>query len=238
MRLLAHELSHVVQQGNGSQPVARRAPEDDAGLAVPAAPAVSLTNARFSSIPRLQGLASGGDPLSKKDNGDPVLAVQQALLDLGYSLLRYHDDGKYGDETGGAISQFRTDQKDPGTELTGTAMIVLDRVAPPQGVAQEHFFDYDRLFADGRLEFAVAIGYDEGLSHEGNVIAIARLADRPGICSPGQRTAWDREVRSDARHHVSRQRWQTADPQDCRWLHDDHAGRGRFQGVPECDQHE
>ena len=73
-------------------------------------PATRSTNTRFAGQKRLQEIANGGSALAKGDPAAAVKPVQTALLDLGYSLLRYKDDGSFGDETAQAIAQFRTDR--------------------------------------------------------------------------------------------------------------------------------
>ncbi len=161
-QLLAHELAHVVQQRHAPQAVQR---QDEEHTDTPEPP-VTLTNPRFAPIPALRTVAEGQRPLATRDNGRPVKAVQTALLDLGYSLLRFHDDGRLGGETRDAVRQFRVDQHlPPGQDVDYTVLAVLDRVAPPPGQATEHFVDYDRLLADDRLDFSISIGYDEGQSH-------------------------------------------------------------------------
>jgi hypothetical protein len=46
-------------------------------------------------------------------------------------------------------------------ELTARALGELDSTAPPPGEQEEHYFDYERLFADGYLDVTVAVGFDE-----------------------------------------------------------------------------
>ena len=92
--------------------------------------------------------------------------AQTALLDIGYSLLRYKDDGSFGGETAEAISQFRADNGiTEGEGLNAAAMAKLDKATPPPGQITEHYLDYERLFADGRLDVVLSIGYDEGDTH-------------------------------------------------------------------------
>ena len=91
--------------------------------------------------------------------------VQTALLDLGYTLLRYKDDGSFGGETTQAISQFRADRGvTAGDGMDAAALERLDQLAPAPGKQEEHYLDYSRLFADGKLDVTLAIGYDEGQS--------------------------------------------------------------------------
>jgi len=128
----------------------------------PAGPPATLTNPRFADMPRLQDIAAGGPILGRRDPRDAVRAVQQALLDVGYSMLHFNADGRFGSETADAIRQFRADRGlAPDGGLDAEALLALDRSAPAAGVAQEHYVDYERLFADNRLDVAFAIGFDD-----------------------------------------------------------------------------
>jgi peptidoglycan hydrolase-like protein with peptidoglycan-binding domain len=129
-------------------------------------PAYALSSPRFAGQARLREIANGGPPLRRGDPMPAVKAVQTALLDLGYSLLRYKDDGRYGSETDTAIGQFRADRGVGGDGgMDAAAMRRLDQLAPAPGVQEQHYLDYSRLFADGRLDVTLAIGYDEGQTH-------------------------------------------------------------------------
>jgi peptidoglycan hydrolase-like protein with peptidoglycan-binding domain len=160
--------------------IQREPPDDDPyGDAdeVKAAPAAAytLTNARFTPHARLQEIAAGGPALAKKDPAPAVKAAQTALLDLGYSLLRYKNDGSFGGETAEAIAQFRTDRGvGEGEGLDAAAMAVLDKTTPPPGTIEQHYLDYARLFADGRLDITLGIGYDEDLKSHVKDLAEAR----------------------------------------------------------------
>ena len=153
---LAQAFSHIQRAPADAPPIA-----PETASAKPAG--YSLTNARFTPHSRLQDIANGGAPLSKTDKAPAVKAIQTALLDVGYSLLRYKDDGTYGGETAQAISQFREDNKvTDGEGMNAAAIAKLDKKAPPPGQVTEHYLDYERLFADGKLDVSLAIGYDEG----------------------------------------------------------------------------
>ena len=126
----------------------------------------ALANARFAGNRRLQEIADGGKALSRSDPAAAVKPVQTALLDLGYSLLRYKDDGSFGDETSQAIAQFRADRGvTAGDGMDANALRRLDALAPAAGVQEEHELDYGRLFEDGRLDVTLSIGYDEDQTH-------------------------------------------------------------------------
>jgi len=132
---------------------------------------VTLTNARFTGEPRLAAIAAGKASLSSADNGSAMRAVQQALIDLGFEMVQHERDGQFGEETRTAIRLFRAKRGIPGEELSARALGELDSAAPPPGKIEEHYFDYERLFADGYLDVTLAIGYDEGKSkaHEGMI---------------------------------------------------------------------
>ena len=48
-------------------------------------------------------------------------------------------------------------------------MLALDRAAPSKGVSEEHYVDYERLFADGQLDVTLALGFDENGMHNRNI---------------------------------------------------------------------
>ena len=162
-RLLAHELTHTIQQKNilnkrGSGSIFRETLKENPPVeAVP-----TLTNSRFVGNRVLKQILSGRiSQLSSRHNGrrGAVSKVQQALVDLGFELPMYMVDGKFGDETEEALRQFRARHgPSPGNQLDGDTLAVLDRVAPAAGERHEHTVDYNRLLADNRLDITVAIG--------------------------------------------------------------------------------
>jgi len=168
--LLAHELTHVVQQSGvsrlrGCGNVIRRTPEDEE-----AAPA-TLTNARFTGNRVLEAILNGRiAALSSAHNGrrGAVSRVQQALVALGFELPMHRADGSFGGETTEAIRQFRARHgPSEGDQMDGPTLAVLDRVAPAPGVQHQHTVDYDRLLVDGRLDVTVALGAtDETVARE------------------------------------------------------------------------
>lgn len=127
--------------------------------------AVTLTNARFTGQPALAPIARGEAVLSAAQNGPGMKAIQEALIDLGFEMVQHERDGQFGGETKTAIGGFRSRRGIPGSDLSARALGELDQSAPPQGTVEEHYFDYERLFADGYLDVTIAIGYDEGDMH-------------------------------------------------------------------------
>ena len=126
---------------------------------------VTLSNPRFAKVPQLAKIAGGKAVLSAADNGPAVKAVQQALIDLGFEMVRHGRDGSFGGETREAIGLFRQRRGMAGDELSAKALGELDGAAPQPGAQEQHYFDFERLFEDGYLDVTIAIGYDEGGSH-------------------------------------------------------------------------
>src|SRR4029079_17041929 len=105
-----------------------------------AAPLYPLSNAGLPGQRGLQEIANGGSALAKGDPAAAVKPVQTALLDLGYSLLRYKDDGSFADETAQPIAQCRADRGvTAGDGMDSNALRRLDALAPAVGKQEEHF---------------------------------------------------------------------------------------------------
>ena len=108
-RLLAHELTHVVQQGAADvQPKIQRTIGDGHDLQSP----------RFSGNTILEAAYDPGDRrfIRKGERGYHVRLIQQSLLDMGYDLPRFGADGDFGNETRAAIRRF---QRDVGIGVDG-----------------------------------------------------------------------------------------------------------------------
>jgi len=127
----------------------------------PPAP-TGLTNARFSGDSTLAAVAAGRSTLGTGSRGEGVKAVQQALMDLGFDLPRYGADGSLGNEAKYALQRFQQEKGIPKTgKIDKATLTALDRAAPPPGKKLETFPEYDKLYADGRLDTTIAIGFDE-----------------------------------------------------------------------------
>jgi len=106
--------------------------------------------------PALREVASGKTELAKNAKGPAVGKMQDALQTAGYKLPRYGADGKFGDETVKALKKFQTDHclKDTGR---------LDKQTMEQlSIASTKFPEYGKLFADGKLNTTIGVGFDEG----------------------------------------------------------------------------
>lgn len=112
--------------------------------------------ARAFVDPALRDVAAGKKEIAKNAKGAEVGKMQEALQTAGYKLPRYGADGKFGDETAKALKKFQTDHclKDTGR---------LDKQTMEQlSIASTKLPEYDKLFADGKLNTTIGVGFDEG----------------------------------------------------------------------------
>jgi peptidoglycan hydrolase-like protein with peptidoglycan-binding domain len=120
------------------------------------APPNAQQKARAFVDPALRDVASGRTELAKNAKGPAVGKMQEALQTAGYKLPRYGVDGKFGDETVKALKKFQTDHclKDTGR---------LDKQTMEQlSIASTKMPEYGKLFADGKLNTTIGVGFDEG----------------------------------------------------------------------------
>ena len=155
------------QQSQGSAAsapimLARRPPipAQTAQQALTCAPPTAQQKARAFVDPALRDVAAGKKELAKSAKGTDVGKMQEALQTAGYKLPKYGADGKFGDETAKALKKFQTDHclKDTGR---------LDKQTMEQlSIASTKFPEYGKLFADGKLNTTIGVGFDEGNSHK------------------------------------------------------------------------
>ncbi|MWB94636.1 DUF4157 domain-containing protein [Flavobacterium sp. GA093] len=94
--LLAHELTHTVQQtGMVQKSVDPDASED-------------LEAARFQGDSKLEQTHDNLDYLATGAKGGPVQKVQSGLMDLSYTLPKFGADGDFGSETKAAVLDFQS----------------------------------------------------------------------------------------------------------------------------------
>jgi hypothetical protein len=121
---------------------------------------------RFAGEATLDQVLDGRSTITTGARGEHVRRVQQALIDMGYGIPTNGASGVYDRETQRAVSRF---QREMGLGVDGNVgaetLGALAATAPPPGHRLERSADYDRLYSDGRLDIAIAIGYDEGGSH-------------------------------------------------------------------------
>lgn len=97
--LLAHELTHVVQQGHagiGENRVQRRMGDGH-----------DLTATRFAGNAVLEAVYDDERLLQRGSAGTAVRLVQESLLAQGYALPLFGADGDFGAETEAAVRQFQ-----------------------------------------------------------------------------------------------------------------------------------
>ena len=113
-RLLAHELTHVVQQN---------------GTAIPNIQKADLTSPRLAGNRKFENTLDQKYKFQWGSRGDEVRRLQQLLMDLGFGLKRHGTDGKYFGETTRAVKKF---QKAHGLKIDGVigfrTIAVLDKI--------------------------------------------------------------------------------------------------------------
>ena len=108
--LLAHELTHVVQQ---TRPGATHSIQRQAD------PAHDLTAPGLSGDPKLEEIFDENGFLGPPRRGAEVEKVQEALLALGFTLPKFGADGDYGSETSQAVRDFQTKAGLSGAQIDG-----------------------------------------------------------------------------------------------------------------------
>ena len=149
--------SQQSQNSSNGQPIllARRPPTLSHTPPKTCASPTAQQKAQAFVDPALRDVASGKKELAKNAKGEDVGKMQEALQTAGYKLPKYGADGKFGDETVKALKKFQTDHclKDTGR---------LDKQTMEQlSIASTKFPEYGKLFADGKLNTTIAVGFDE-----------------------------------------------------------------------------
>jgi Putative peptidoglycan binding domain len=70
---------------------------------------MALQATRWGSDPRLEQCLNNTLTMRAPEEHPAVKKIQQALIDLGYPLPQFGDDGKFGTETGDQVAQFKLD---------------------------------------------------------------------------------------------------------------------------------
>jgi len=108
-RLLAHELTHVVQQKQRPDRNIQRKKDDGH----------DLTSPLLSRDEVLEACFDGEKILKWGDKGPAVQKLQNALLSLNYILPDYGADGTFKNETKKAVIQFQEDSGLSGRDVDG-----------------------------------------------------------------------------------------------------------------------
>jgi len=93
-RLLAHELTHVVQQQSGKVRTDR-------------IQCRNLASPRLAGNPRFERVLDNRSVIEIGDRGPEVRRIQQLLIDLGFGLGSFGADGRFGTETETAVKEFQ-----------------------------------------------------------------------------------------------------------------------------------
>lgn len=122
---------------------------------------------RFTGNTELENVAAGRATLGLGARGDSVRILQQALLDVGALREDHGVTGTYDAATADAVRRF---QRETGLGIDGSVgadtLSALASAAPPPGRQLTRSAEYDRLYADGRLDITMAVGFDEGGSND------------------------------------------------------------------------
>jgi hypothetical protein len=103
-----------------------------------------MRSPRFSADPVLEECSAGATTLRVGSRADAVTKLQQALMDLGYSLRGYGPDGVFGRETATAVAAFNATLPGGGDgRVAGSATLAaLDKLfasgAPPAADDRPH----------------------------------------------------------------------------------------------------
>lgn len=116
---------------------------------------------RFAGEPSLDAVQNGQRVLELGSSGEGVRRVQQALSDIGFDTPG-GVNGTYDADTARAVERF---QREVGLTVDGRVgpetLGALAATVPPPGERLERSAEYDRMYADGRLDVTIAIGFDE-----------------------------------------------------------------------------
>lgn len=115
--LLAHELTHTLQQSFGSEATNTIQRDMNDGH--------NLQSPRFSGDPVLEACFDDEIYLQYGSTGPAVIKIQQALVDAGYPLKKYHTDGIFGSETQTAVRNYQS----------GWGVLAVDGIVGPETMA-------------------------------------------------------------------------------------------------------
>lgn len=93
-RLLAHELTHVVQQKGAD---IKKKPDGKSDLKSP----------RFRGDNTLENVLDNKTTISSGSSGSSIIRLQQGLIDAGFPLPKFGADGKFGNETKTAVKAYQ-----------------------------------------------------------------------------------------------------------------------------------
>jgi peptidoglycan hydrolase-like protein with peptidoglycan-binding domain len=116
--LLAHELTHTIQQTG-----AKQKPPKIQKSAINNSASEDLEAVRFQDEYRLEQAHDNLDYLGIGSKGLSVEKAQSGLMDLGYNLPKFGADGDFGNETKKAVLDFQSDNDLKYDGIIGTETI-------------------------------------------------------------------------------------------------------------------
>lgn len=119
-----------------------------------------LQNPRFTGDPNLRDMAENSLTLNPGSRGPAVHAIQSALVALGYHIPTEWRTSLYGPETAAAIELFNRAHGLTTRGLSSAGLRQLDKEATQPKQLREHYVDYERMLADGRLDITLAVGFE------------------------------------------------------------------------------
>jgi subtilisin family serine protease/peptidoglycan hydrolase-like protein with peptidoglycan-binding domain len=158
-------------------------PADDPTEAI--TPVTTLTSPRFAGDSDLDAVANGTlrlaapgtspYPAPVLSQGPAIAKIQQALIDLGYPLPTSGADGRFGPETGGAVTKYKTDRSitpnDPVMGRQTMALLDHDIFARDSPLPQPPAIDVNRAIA-ANAQYAVQLGWG---SQYGQILGLLGL---------------------------------------------------------------
>lgn len=153
----------------------------------------ALQNPRFAGDATLQAVLAGSQPMP--GSGDALVKVQQALMDLMFSMPRWGADGHIGGETREATRRFQRWQRiRPGGEVSPLTLMALDHKAPGTGQVAERFPEYDAMVRENMLTVTLAIGYDEDDNDQAELSSVRTELQRMGFSADGTEASGGAEL--------------------------------------------
>ncbi|WP_430931729.1 eCIS core domain-containing protein [Saccharicrinis sp. 156] len=171
--LLAHELTHTIQQTG----------QVSLNLQMTIGDNHDLSSARFSGNLVLEACFDGEQTLQNGSSGAPVSIMQQALVDVGFQLPVFGVDGIFGNETRTAIQNFQRASSIPDTGVLDVAtMSSLDAlysggtpvlppavpVNPPPGTVPVVTSETIASAPDGTADTRTTVGVGERVRFTGD----------------------------------------------------------------------
>jgi len=159
--LLAHELTHVVQQGNGTKEM----PHSPKGVQSKIDTENNLNSPFLAGDPNLKIVYEGKALLREGSKGSSVKKVQILLMKLGYDLPKKGADGIFGVETNAAIKAFQSDNGAVSDGIVGPTTIgLLDKAEVAQPVEKSEYEtpkvdDVCEVLGESHLDIGIDVDY-------------------------------------------------------------------------------